>query len=168
MSSLIIGMNNRGLNLIPRAASHSMAAAALLYWHKDAYDKWQESSTKHPAHFLPDTGWPCNHPQELTIAIIVRNPIERFRSMCAHKLDKTLEEHLSQQYYGILPRGDFKYFLFETQLDECAEWLGLPTPLPHIDASTESNKPILTPDQEAIVRQIYAEDIVLWESLQSK
>jgi hypothetical protein len=88
--------------------------------------------------------------------------------MCAHKPGRTILEHLDRPAYGSLPKGDFKYFLFESQLQECAEWLGLPTPLLHIDASIESNKPILTPDQEAIVRQMYADDIILWESLQSK
>jgi hypothetical protein len=73
---------------------------------------------------------------------------------------------LNQPVYGSLPKGDFKYFLFESQLQECAYWLGIQISLPHIDSSTESNKPTLTLDQEAIVRQIYAEDIAVWESLQ--
>ena len=88
--------------------------------------------------------------------------------MCAHKPGRTILEHLDRPVYEPLPKGDFKYFLFESQLQECAYWLGIQIELPHIDASTELNKPTLTPDQEAIVRQIYADDIILWESLQSK
>jgi hypothetical protein len=101
------------------------------------------------------------------VALIVRNPIERFRSMCAHRPERTLEEHLANPVYGPLPKGSFvRYFLFEDQLDAAAEWLGLPTPLPQEDATDPALKPVLTPEQEARVIEIYADDIVLWESLQ--
>jgi hypothetical protein len=100
------------------------------------------------------------------VALVVRNPVERFRSMCAHRhLD--VDEQLNNPVYGPLPQGNFvRYFKFETELDAAAEWLGLPTPLPHEDASDEAAKPVLTPEQEARVREIYADDIALWESLQ--
>jgi hypothetical protein len=51
-------------------------------------------------------------------------------------------------------------------MNEAAKWLGLPTPLPHEDATNEADKPTLTPEQEARVREIYADDISLWENLQ--
>ena len=86
--------------------------------------------------------------------------------MCAHKPERTLEEHLESPLYGPLPQGSFvRYFRFEDQLDEAAAWLGLPTPLPQEDATSEASKPTLTPEQEARVREIYAADIALWESL---
>lgn len=152
MGNILRVPNNNGLLLIPRTASHSFATAALqTFWTEVIVEE-----DSHPACWLPiQENW---NGTNKNIAIIVRNPIERFRSMCAQK-------HLDRPPYSPLPKGDFKYFLFESQLKECAEWLGLPTPLPHIDASTESNKPILTSYQEDIVRQIYAEDIVLWEAL---
>jgi hypothetical protein len=161
---IIKGQSNTFLLLTARNASHSFAAAALKHWYPDEYLEWYLSASEsHPAIFLPNLvfGIDCYSP-----AIIVRNPIERFRSMCAHRQEKTIEEHLKQPIYGSLPKGNFQYFLFESQLEECAEWLGLPLPLPHIDASVESNKPILTPEQETSIRQIYAYDIALWESLQ--
>jgi hypothetical protein len=87
--------------------------------------------------------------------------------MVAHRRWRTLEEHLDSPVYGPLPQGDFsRYFRFEDQLDAAAEWLGLPTPLPQEDATNEAAKPALTPEQEARVREIYADDIALWESLQ--
>jgi hypothetical protein len=155
MGDILRVPNNNGLLLIPRTGSHSIVTAALqTFWPGVIIE--EES---HPACRLPiQENW--NGTNE-NIAILVRNPIERFRSMCSHK-------HLDRPPYGPLPKGDFKYFLFESQLQECAEWLGLTTSLPHIDASIESNKPILTPDQEAIVRQMYADDIILWESLKNK
>jgi hypothetical protein len=69
--------------------------------------------------------------------------------------------------YGPLPHGDFiRYFRFEDQLDAAAEWLGLSLPLPHEDATDEASKPTLTAEQESLVREIYAADIALLESLQ--
>jgi hypothetical protein len=160
MGNILRVPNGNALILTPRTGSHSMATAALRFF-------WPEiiiGEEGHPAGYLPiQEHW---NGTNINASIIVRNPIERFRSMCAHKPGKTIIEHLNRPVYGPLPKGDFKYFLFESQLQECAEWLGLPNPLPHIDASIESNKPTLTPDQESIVRQIYAVDIALWESLQ--
>ena len=86
--------------------------------------------------------------------------------MVAHKPEKTLREHLAVPAYPPLPEGPFfRYFRFEDQLEEAAEWLGLPTPLPQEDATDPALKPNLTPEQEAKVREIYADDIALWDSL---
>ena len=80
----------------------------------------------------------------------------------------SLEEHLASPIYGPLTKGQFaRYFRFENQLRECADWLGIKN-LPHIDATEESNKPTLTPEQEARVREIFAEDIELWNQLQNQ
>ena len=143
--------------LTPRSGSHSLARAALTAWYPDA-----PPPEGHPAQSLPVIiDWP-----DCPVAIIVRNPVERFRSMCAHRhLD--VDEQLASPMYGPLPQGDFvRYFRFENELDAAAEWLGLPTPLPQEDATDPALKPSLTPEQEARVREIYAADIALWESLQ--
>ena len=129
---------------------------------------WQNSfvgEQGHPAwYFGEQEAWTGTN---RNVGIIVRNPIERFRSMCAHRPERTLEEHLASPVYGPLPKGDFaRYFRFEDQLDEAAEWLGLPTPLPQEDASDPALKPSLTPEQEARVRELFADDIALWQSLQ--
>ena len=147
--------------LTPRSGSHSLSVAAFKHF-------WPNiiiMEDGHPAGQFPVqetyTGTQNN------LAIVVRNPIERFRSMCAHKPERTLEEHLESPIYGPLPQGPFvKYFRFEDQLNAAADWLGLPTPLPQVDATNEADKPTLTPEQEARVREIYADDIALWESLQ--
>ncbi|NDD83230.1 hypothetical protein EBZ38_02985 [bacterium] len=155
-------ITNNAVLLIPRSGSNSLAAAAMqMFWP----DIKISDETRHPATFFYLEEWWDGTNQN--ISIVVRNPIERFRSMCAHRPEKTLQEHLNRPVYGPLPIGNFiKYFRFEDELEECAKWLGLSTPIPHINASRESNKPILTEDQEALVRQIYADDIALWESLQ--
>jgi hypothetical protein len=145
--------------LIPRTGSHSLAVSALAAWYPDR----TIAPDCHPAGSLPPEVWNG----EPGLGLVVRNPIERFRSMVAHRPERTLDEHLANPFYGPLPQGDFaRYFRFEDQLNEAAEWLGLPTPLPQEDATDEADKPTLTPEQEARVREIYADDIALWESLQ--
>jgi len=145
--------------LTPRSGSHSLASAAITAW----YPNTVVPDGQHPAGSLPPESWNG----ESGFGLIVRNPVERFRSMVAHRPWRTLEEHLDAPAYGRLPKGTFaRYFRFEDQLNEAAEWLGLPTPLPQEDATNEADKPMLTAEQEARVRGIYAEDIALWESLQ--
>jgi hypothetical protein len=143
--------------LTPRSGSHSLARAALTAWYPDA-----PPPEGHPAQSLPVIiDWP-----DCPVAIVVRNPVERFRSMVAHRPERTLEEHLAEPFYGPLPKGNFvRYFRFENELDAAAEWLGLPTPLPHEGAAGPAAKPDLTPEQEARVRELFSADITLWESL---
>jgi hypothetical protein len=166
MRKLIAGNDGRFLLLAERSGSQSLSSAALQTWHPDSFTAWGESvAGEHPAKFLPNLVWPyaCESP-----AIVVRNPIERFRSMCVLKAPRTLEEQLSSPSYGPLPSGNWaRCFRFEDQLQECCEWLGITMLLPQLDASEEADKPTLTMEQEARVREIYAADIALWESLQT-
>jgi hypothetical protein len=148
------------LLLTPRSGSHSLAVAAMqTFWPDVAI-----AEKLHPAaSFEIQEYWDGSNSN---VAIVIRNPVERFRSMIAHR-HLNVDEQLASPMYGPLPQGNFvRYFRFEDQLDAAAEWLGLPTPLPHEDATDEADKPILTPEQEALVREIYADDIALWESLQ--
>ena len=148
------------LLLTPRTGSHSLATAAMQAWWPEAVI--DESS--HPAVSLPSQeNWDGI---SADVAVIVRNPVERFRSICAHRPECTVDEHLDNLTYGPLPAGPFaRVFRFEDGLDAAAAYLGLPVPLPQLDATDEANKPQLTTEQEARVREIYAKDIALWESL---
>ena len=152
---------SNGILLTPRSGSHSLAVAALKHFWPDIFIITEDC---HPAGLFPVQETYTGTQNDL--AIVVRNPIERFCSMIAHRhLD--VYEQLDKPMYGPLPQGPFaKYFRFEDQLNEAAEWLGLPTPLPQEDATDPALKPVLTPEQEARVREIYAADIALWESLQ--
>ena len=162
---LIKGDNNRFLLLTPRSASHSFAAAALEQWHPEGHAAWKASTgDKHPARYLPNLVYPmdCETP-----AIIVRNPVERFRSACSQRKEIKLETLLETPPFGVLPGGYLiRPFLFESQLQACADWLGITVALPQLDSTDESDKPILTPEQESRVREFFAADIALWESLQ--
>ena len=161
MGDILRVPNGNGLLITPRSGSHSMCIAALASF-------WPELKIKeegHPAWYLPiQERWEENN---LNIGIIVRNPVERFRSMVAHKPDLSLEQHLANPIYPQLPRGNFvKYFKFETQLQDCADWLGITITLQQIDLTEDGLKPNLTLDQENIIKQIFQDDIILWESLQ--
>jgi hypothetical protein len=164
MGNLLRAPNGNAVVLTPRSGSHSLAVAALASFWPDA----AINSEYHPA-----TAFPLEHQFSWTgiepnAALVVRNPVERFRSMCAHKPERTIQEHLDAPVYGPLPTGDFlRYFRFEDQLQDCADWLGITVPLEQIDPTEPTAKPDLTPEQEARVREIYAADIALWESLQS-
>jgi hypothetical protein len=86
--------------------------------------------------------------------------------MIAHR-NLNIDEQLVRPIYGPIQQGNFvRYFRFEDQLDIAAEWLGLSTPLSQEDATNQVDKPILTQEQENIVKQIYANDLTLWQSLQ--
>jgi hypothetical protein len=156
--------NNKAILLTPRTGSHSFTLAAISQWWPDTV---LENSVQHPACWIPHQESYEGSTKE-NVGVIVRNPVERFRSMISHK-NLNVDEQLERPMYGPLPSGPFvRYFRFEDQLDDAAEWLGLQTPLPHEDESSEADKPTLTPEQENRVREIYADDIVLWESLQIK
>jgi hypothetical protein len=60
--------------------------------------------------------------------------------------------------------GDITYFRMN-QLQECADFLGLKVPLKTIN-TTRHEKPVLTPKQKDLVRDFYADDVALWESIQ--
>ena len=164
MGQILRGKNERYLCLVPRSGSHTVAAAWLQQHEPENYATWQPNGL-HPARYFQEQISDYELPGGVELAVIVRNPVERFRSMVA-KHDLTLNEQLESPMYGPLPQLPFTvYFCFEDQLQECADWLGITVPLPHLDATEPANKPILTPEQESRVREIYAADIALWESL---
>jgi hypothetical protein len=105
---------------------------------------------------------------------MVRDPVERFRSACARQA-VSVEEGLARldsdvhfwslNHMGLLADG-VAHFRFPDQIDACASWLGLSTPVPSLNAEAEEGKPTLTAEEEAAVRAAYADDVALWESLQ--
>jgi hypothetical protein len=165
MGQIIRVPNGNAIYLTPRSASHSIAAACLQSFWPELYAHYLSAEPQlHPAAYLQSTeGWKY----QADFAIVLRNPIARFRSMCAHRPNISIDDQLASPFYGPLTLPESaNVFLFETQLQDCADWLGITVPLPQIDATEEADKPVLTPEQEARVREIYAADIALWESLQ--
>ena len=119
---------------------------------------------------LPRTEEPTSN-----VVLIVRDPVERFRSACAETfttdVDALLAKIESGERYANpfwptsrLLKGTVQLYRFESDLDDAATALGLTLPLPDIDGGN-GEKPDLTPDQLTRVQSIYADDIALFESI---
>jgi len=158
MGNILRCPNGNAVLLVPRSGSHSIVNAAI----RSFWPELEGTSKGHPASVLP-VQEDYDGTQE-GLGVIVRNPIERFRSMASHS-KAPLERLLRAPFHGPLPEGDFRHFKFETQLQECADWLGITAPLEIEDSTEESDKPTLTEYQLQIVMGIYAKDMKLWESL---
>jgi hypothetical protein len=163
--------NGRRFAIVARSGSYTICWQSL----PPELQQVPAGSTRwHPISAAPGKG-----PLELDeppvgLCCMVRDPVERFRSSCARQ-QVTAEVGLTRtegdvhfwtlSHMGLLQEG-VTYFRFPDQLNACAEWLGLPTPVPTLNAEADANKPTLTAAQEAAIRTAYAADIALWESLQ--
>jgi hypothetical protein len=105
-------------------------------------------------------------------AVLVRDPINRFLFNCK-KLDVSVEQALlnlnnpvfeSLKNIGAIA-SNAQYFKFPEQLAECAIYLGVNPYFDLENIDLGSDLPNLTEQQEALVRQYYAEDINLYNSL---
>jgi hypothetical protein len=159
MGNILKMPNGKSLVLTHRSASTSFTKCAI-----DCY--WPNTimiDDIHPAVFLPAQEFYDG--SQSNTCIIVRNPIDRFVSMLKHKSDYNIDYWLSRPPQP-LPTGHFdKYFLFETQLQDCAKWLGLYKPLEICNQSYGSITP-LSVDELDKIHYIYSKDIELWRSLQ--
>jgi len=164
---------NNGLRfaIVSRSGSYSISWQALpveLQQVPNGSTRW------HPISSHPKGDSMSIDEPPIGMCCMVRDPLERFRSSCARQ-KVSPEEGLTRVEHdvhfwtlksmGLLQEG-VTHFRFPDQLNDCAEWLGLQAPVPQLNEEAEELKPVLTPEQEARVREIYADDIALWESLQ--
>lgn len=167
----ITATNGRRFALVARSGSYAIIWQAIPEALRTPREGW------HPINATTDNiGSPLqvDEPAE-GLCCLVRDPVDRFRSACARQ-GVSVEDGLSLQNsdvhfwtlesMGLLVEG-VTHFRFSDQIDACAEWLGLENPVPQLNAEPEENKPTLTPEQEAAVREAYSADVALWESLQS-
>lgn len=127
---------------------------------------------------------PCRVNPDRPVIQVVREPVSRFRSAMVQTgmtdVDQVLQELRDETTFfpvaGVLAgnmhflpqrrfEGDITFFRFSDQLQDAAEALDIHRPLLRIHASKE--KPSLTLKQEHAVRDWYAQDVLLWESIQS-
>jgi hypothetical protein len=170
----IIVNNGRRFALVTRSGSHAIIWQSLPLSLRTPVEK-PNGERWHPLNSHPNA-YSLNGLTQAPegLCCLVRDPVERFRSACARQ-QKTVEEGLelieadvhfwTLESMGLLAEG-ITYFRFPDQIDECAQWLGLPTPVPQLNEEAEESKPVLTPEQEEAIRATYAADIALWESLQ--
>jgi len=165
--------SGRRFAVVARSGSYAICWQALPAELQRIPDQRDGGQRWHPISACP-TGGPlmADEPAD-GLCCMVRDPVERFRSACARQ-KKTVEEGLGSLEgdvhfwpladMGLLQPG-VTHFRFPDQINACADWLGLSTPVPQLNAEPEEGKPNLTPEQVAAVRQAYAYDIALWESL---
>jgi len=116
------------------------------------------------------------------VIVLVRDPVERFRSAMAQSGIKHIDPFLRHLLEGgnllhdfhfkptssyIKAKGDYRLFRFPEDLDQATELSGLTTPLPIVNDGESNNqlKEDFTEEQLQIIREVYAEDIALRESL---
>lgn len=163
--------NGKRFAVVARSGSYSICWQSLpeeLQHVPAGSQRWHPVSASPYKGRLEDTDEPAG------ICCMARDPVERFRSSCARQ-QCTPEEGLGRMEFdvhfwslahmGLLADG-VTHFRFPEQLDACAEWLGLATPVPQLNEEADENKPDLTAEQEDAVRAAYADDIALWELLQ--
>lgn len=171
----ITSPNGRRFALVTRSGSYSIIWQAIPEEKRASDDSRSPSGRWHPINAAGAIGSPLQAYEPVEgLCCIVRDPVERFRSACARQI-VTVEQGLelcetdvhfwSLSYMGLLAEG-VTYFRFPEQINDCLEWLGLPTPAQQLNEEAEEGKPTLTPEQENAIRIAYANDIVLWESLQ--
>ena len=127
-------------------------------------------------------------PYKRQVAQIVREPVDRFCSAVGFMnllerigdLDAVINDLINETHgldgirgtlagnFHFKPQsrfsGDITYFRMD-QLQECADFLGIEVPLKTINR-TKKEKPVLSQNQEDLIRDYYAEDVALWESIQ--
>jgi hypothetical protein len=121
--------------------------------------------------------WCCESVLPPDCLVVIREPVQRFRSLLWAMNTTASEaiEHLTNSPHYRCGRGYLSHFRPVSTLlqpdsrllrfGDIAIWnaLGLTPHTEVVNATPEF--PVLSDDQEKSVRQIYAEDIVLWESV---
>jgi len=158
-----------------KAATSSIARAIVSAHYPEIEDDLTNNTSYPEGVTIDNCRWqrllPKTEKPDATVVLIVRDPVERFRSACA-ETSKSPDEALSengQKDNHFFPTSRLlvdgcKLYRFESDLDDAAAELGLSLPLPNIDGGNPP-KPDLTPEQLARVQEIYADDIALYESI---
>jgi hypothetical protein len=162
--------NGKALALVTRSGSHALMNLMLPKGHIKNHPEHLKEETWHPIMNLQGHDLRMGTPGVPTCCM-VRNPIDRFRSSCARR-NKTVEEGLledevhfwTMESMGLL-NDKIKYFLFPEQINECASWLGLLTPVPRINEEKDDKKPVLNEQQLELVVKQYYNDIDLYQKL---
>ena len=163
--------NGKALSLVTRSGSHALMSLML----PEAYEQKVRISLKedrwHPIMNLQGHDLKHGLPEVEQICVMVRNPIERFRSSMARR-KLTFEQAIEMKdedvhFWSIESMGLIddccSYFLFPQQIDLCADSLGLKTPVPKLNE--ENNKPNLSKVEKEVLEKYYRTDILLYNKL---
>jgi hypothetical protein len=119
------------------------------------------------------------YPEVETIMVMVRNPVERFRSACARR-NKTFNEAFEIRdedvhFWSLDSMGliglNLNYYLFPEQINlfrRQRSGVGQSSPVPRLNEEKESKKPNFTNEQIGILKDVYKNDIALYNRLKEK
>ena len=174
----------KGVALVTRSGSHSLFKAILAKYYPELPQEEtntpfvRENDRWHPVMNLQNIlDMSNNDVSDLEFAVMVRDPVERFRSSCARlgmSPTEVLDHHMDNVHVwtlksmGLLDAPKAKYFLFSEQLEDCATYLGLDLPLPSLNGESDENKPTLSAEELLRVQNHFAEDIALYERLKNE
>lgn len=156
--TFIVCPNGRLLLFASRTATHTFCEAiCATLGHSTDYDV-------HPAENCERAVYSEN----IEIAALIRNPIERFLSLCAKENHSVLYGITNEFPVQIFDNDEtvpnnVTLFKFETQMQECANWLGITASLNWLDPYP--NKPVLIESELATLEMIYKKDLEIWNSI---
>lgn len=164
--------NDRSLLLVSRSASTSLFSAICEDANISTVNK-----TKHPSCYcgcwsLNEGYWNgSKHVKPSSLAVVVRNPLERFISACI-RTGKSIDEALTLTEKDVhfwpihyMNPTNPKYFLFPEEISHCATWLGIKSNIKKLNSNNGNKELRLTSIQRNKFEDIYKEDIILWKSL---
>jgi hypothetical protein len=166
--------NGRAFAIVGRSGSYAITYAATDIQLREMPLDWPNHKPWHPIYARSVISRPLSeYNGQAGLAVLVRDPVERFRSACSHANippDIAIQTVFDTKFRSLeqagLIRDDITYFRFPDQINECANWLGLTSPVIHINQSDEYNKPVLSHDQLEKIKRLYSADMSLWESIQ--
>jgi hypothetical protein len=184
MKSIYLDTPNAAIGLNFKVGSSTLSRAVIAAHHPELNAKLSDGTSVHyPAGKSADDTrlhgiCPKVNPSERQVVLLlVRDPVEKFRSACAESNIPDVDAKLTALEAGNQLRdvhfwpqsrliaGATKLFLFPDHLDDLATEAGLSLPLPDIDGGHDRPKPDLTTEQLARVQAIYADDIALFNSI---
>jgi len=165
--------NNKALALVTRSGSHALMNLMLPKNHEIYKPEMFKDERWHPIMNLVGHDLRMGYPN-CDLCCMVRNPVDRFLSSCARR-NQTVEQGLLEdedvhfwtlESMGLLNSDiNIKYFLFPEQIDECANYLGLLTPVIRLNEEDNNKKPKLNEKQLELVVQKYYHDNELYLKL---
>jgi hypothetical protein len=178
MRNNYIKAGDKVLALNLKAGSSSLIRAIVQAYYPDIedtitnqthYPQGQDANSSRWHYLVDKTESPT-----VPVVLVVRDPVERFRSACAETRTVDIDSLLGKLEAGDKVNNHFwptsrlltdgcKLYRFESDLYDAATELGLTLPLPNIAGT--GIKPDLTPEQLARVEAIYADDIALFNSI---
>ena len=183
MKGVIWHNGDFGIALVTRSGSHSIFKQILKHYYpsndqSETNKSYHDTTLWHPVKNLSNLHELSGNSPILSkqFAVMVRNPLDRFRSACARKECSPIQGLTSMQedvhFWSIYNMGLMvpaaKFFLFPYQLNDCLNYLKLPTNVEKLNCESEDKKPNLNQEETDLFQTIYEKDIELYNNLKAK